>query len=152
MSRFDRYWLQLVYPTTEHRPARNLQHKTLYFWHVGLVTALSPCTAQIFVFQLHFYSSFFKKRYYLFLERGERRENVRERNIMMLEEILGSVASHMPRPGDQASALTGNRTGDLLACRPQLKLTKLHRSRHVFTFLEITQHNMLKMCIFFHLQ
>ena len=28
MSRFDRYQLQLVYPTVEHRPARNLQHET----------------------------------------------------------------------------------------------------------------------------
>ena len=28
MSRFDRCQLQLVYPTLEHHPARNLQHKT----------------------------------------------------------------------------------------------------------------------------
>ena len=28
MSQFDRYQLQLVYLTVEHRPARNLQHKT----------------------------------------------------------------------------------------------------------------------------
>ena len=28
MSQFDRYQLQLVYPTMEHRPTRNLQHKT----------------------------------------------------------------------------------------------------------------------------
>ena len=28
MSRFDCYQLQLVYPTVEHRPAKNLQHKT----------------------------------------------------------------------------------------------------------------------------
>ena len=28
MSRFDRYQLQLVYPTMEHCPARNLQHET----------------------------------------------------------------------------------------------------------------------------
>ena len=29
MSWFDHYQLQLVYPTVEHCPARNLQHKTL---------------------------------------------------------------------------------------------------------------------------
>ena len=28
MSRFDCYQLQLVYPTTEHHPARNLLHET----------------------------------------------------------------------------------------------------------------------------
>ena len=29
MSCFDRYQLQLTYPTVKHRPARNLQHKIL---------------------------------------------------------------------------------------------------------------------------
>ena len=29
MSQFDCYQLQLVYPTMEHRPSRNLQHGTL---------------------------------------------------------------------------------------------------------------------------
>ena len=28
MSRFDYYQLQLVYPTVDHYPARNLQHET----------------------------------------------------------------------------------------------------------------------------
>ena len=65
MSWFDCYQLQLVCPTMEHRPARNLQHETFVnnFWHIWLVTAPSPHTVQILFFasQLHFYFSWINK-------------------------------------------------------------------------------------------
>ena len=44
-------------------------------------------------------NSFFLRFMYLFLERGEGRENERERNINVREI---SIASHMPPPGDLA--------------------------------------------------
>lgn len=55
-SQFDHYQLQLVHLNVEHHPARKstVWHFT-NFWQIQSVTALSPHTAQIFVFQLHFY-------------------------------------------------------------------------------------------------
>ena len=53
----------------------------------------------------------------LFLEGGKRREKERERNSVWL-----SLTSPLlrPWPATQACALTGNRTSDLLVCRPVL--------------------------------
>ena len=65
-----------------------------------------------------FFSFFFK--IFLFLERGEGREKERERNISVWEKHQ-LVASCTPQPGTwpttQASALTGNQSGDLSVCR-----------------------------------
>ena len=51
LFRFDGYQLQLVYPTVEHRPARNLQHETspTTFDRFNQSRAPSPYTAQIFL-------------------------------------------------------------------------------------------------------
>ena len=63
---------------------------------------------------------FFKKRFYLFifLESEERRKKERERNISaqlpLMLPLLGTWSA------TQGSALTGNRTGDPLVCRPAL--------------------------------
>ena len=55
---------------------------------------------------------------YLFLEKGEGKEQERERNINvwlpLMRPLLGTW------PATQACALTGNRTGDLLVHRPAL--------------------------------
>ena len=53
MSLFDRYQLQLVCPTVEHRPARTVEIPPAWnfinhFWHVWSVTAHTLYTAQIF--------------------------------------------------------------------------------------------------------
>ena len=45
-SQFDHHRFQLVYPTSEHHPARNLSMKSLLI--LGSVTAPSPYTAHIF--------------------------------------------------------------------------------------------------------
>ena len=62
--------------------------------------------------------SFLKEFIYLFLERGEGREKVKERNIsvwlLLPHPLLGTW------PATQACALTGNRTEDLLVHRPAL--------------------------------
>ena len=59
-----------------------------------------------------------KEFIYLFLERGERREKERERNIDVPEKWL-PLSSPQPGtwPSTQAYALTGNRTCDVLVCR-----------------------------------
>ena len=67
------------------------------------------------------FKKYFLKRFiYLFIERGERKEKERERNIDV-QEIHGSDAFRTPTAGvlvtTQARALTGNRTNDLLVCR-----------------------------------
>ena len=62
----------------------------------------------------------FKKRFYLFLERGERREKERERNInVWLPLSCPTLATWL---ATQACALTGNGTGDPLVSRPALSL------------------------------
>ena len=61
--------------------------------------------------------TFFKKKYfiYLFLERGERREKERERNISVwLPFTWPPLGTH---PTTQTCALTGNRTSNPLVLR-----------------------------------
>ena len=53
---------------------------------------------------------------YLFLERGEKRENKRERNINVWLPLVCPLLGTWPVT--QACALTGNRTGDPLVRRP----------------------------------
>ena len=61
---------------------------------------------------------FFKRLYYLFLERGEGREKEREININvwlpLMHPLLGTW------PAAQACALNGNRSSDRLVRRPAL--------------------------------
>ena len=61
--------------------------------------------------------SFFK-RFYLFLDRGEGREKERERNINVWLPLVHPQLGTWPKT--QAYALTGNRTGNPLVCRPEL--------------------------------
>ena len=70
MSQFDCYQLQLVYPTREHRPARNVQHETSK-------------------------TTFFKKNFYLFIFTGRGKEGEREG-----EKHQSVVASCAPATGD----------------------------------------------------
>ena len=60
---------------------------------------------------------------YLFLERGERREKERERNINVWLPLARTW------PATQACALTGNRASDPLVCR--LALSPLSHTSHV---------------------
>ena len=67
MSRFDRYQLQLVYATVEHRPARNLQHKTSQTTFNTFDQSqhlLHTLHKSFFAFQLHFYLSWNNKAQY----------------------------------------------------------------------------------------
>ena len=60
MSQFDCYQLQLVYPTMEHHPARNLQHKplqTIFDTFDQSQHLLHTLHKSFFAFQLHFYLS-----------------------------------------------------------------------------------------------
>ena len=60
---------------------------------------------------------------YLILERGERREKERERNINLRDTSI-SCLSYAPKlgtwPATQACVLTGNWTSDLLVHKPVL--------------------------------
>ena len=122
-----------------------------HFWNIWSVTASLPYTERIF-----FCVSVALKKYILFiyfLERGEGREKDRERNI---NECV--VVSHMPphwgpglqprfvpRPGIQPANLWfAGYTQSTEPHQPGLSC--------ICTFLEMVKHNMLKMCIFFHLQ
>ena len=58
MSRFDRYQLQLVYPTVEHRLERNLQHETSQTTFDVFSHSISPYTAQISFLCFSFVSTF----------------------------------------------------------------------------------------------
>ena len=62
--------------------------------------------------------SFFKDFIYLFLERGERREKERERNISVWLPLIHPLLGTWPTTQD--CALTGNQTGDPLVLRPAL--------------------------------
>ena len=71
--------------------------------------------------KISFEFNFFKKYFiYLFLERWERREKERERNI----DVWLPLSSLMSPTGDlaQVCALTGNQTGNPLVPRPALNL------------------------------
>ena len=62
MSQFDCYQLQRVYPTVGHRPARNLQHKTLpTTFNTFNQSQHLLHTLIIFAFQLWFYLSWNNK-------------------------------------------------------------------------------------------
>ena len=61
---------------------------------------------------------FFFLRFYLFLERGERREKERERNISVWLPLKHPLLGTWPTT--QACALTGNGTGDTVVGRPAL--------------------------------
>ena len=83
--------------------------------------------------------TFFKKRFYLFLERGKEgdREGEMERKINV-QEICWLPLAHPPLgtwPATQACALTGNRTSDLSVCR--LALNPLSHTSQGETFLLI---------------
>ena len=61
---------------------------------------------------------------YLFLQKGEGREEERERNINVWLPLMCPLLGTWP--ATQACALTGNRTGDPLVCR--LVLNPLSRT------------------------
>ena len=70
----------------------------------------------IFKVKKQFY--FLKDFIYLFLERGEGREKERERNVDVWLLLMHSPLETWPTT--QARARIGNRTGNLLVCRPAL--------------------------------
>ena len=65
-----------------------------------------------------FFSLFFKDFIYLFVERGEGKEIERERNINVCLPLVRPQLDTWP--ATQAYALTRNRTGNPLVCRPVL--------------------------------
>ena len=79
---------------------------------ISIVPPPSPIYPPILLFFKIYFLYFLKDFIYLFLERGEGREKVRERNINDVQEIHGSVASCTSPTGalarDQACALTRN--------------------------------------------
>ena len=67
MSLFDRYQLQLVYPTVEHHPVRNLQHETsqtTFDMFDQSQHLLHTLPKPFFAFQLRFYLSWNKETRY----------------------------------------------------------------------------------------
>ena len=71
--------------------------------------------------KISFEFNFFKKYFiYLFLERWERREKERERNINMWLPLVYPPLGTWP--STQVCALTGNQTGNPLVPRPALNL------------------------------
>ena len=101
----------------------------------------SPCL--MFQGYLHFFfcelsghlsCSFFKKRFYLFIFREGKGERKRGRETSM----CGCFSRTPPLgtwPAIQACALTGNRTGDPLVCRPVLNPLS-HTSQGLLIFLK----------------
>ena len=87
--------------------SKSLLHQPVYF-----ITAPWPLSYWCVCLSA---SSFFKKRFYLLLEKGEGKEKDRERNI----NVWLPLARLQPGiwPATQACALTGIQTGDLLVCR-----------------------------------
>ena len=84
------------------------------------------------------YISFFKffKRFYLFLERGKRREKKRERNINVWLLFEYPLLEAWPAP--QACFLTGNWTSNTLVCRPALnQLSHTSQGRKSYIFFKI---------------
>ena len=71
----------------------------------------------LYIALLHHKIQFFKI-IYLILERGEGREKGRERNINVWLPLAPPLLGTWPTT--QASALTGNRSSNLLICRPAL--------------------------------
>ena len=61
---------------------------------------------------------FFFKILFIFRERRKGKEKERERNINMWLPLAGSLRGTWPTT--QPCALTGNRTGDPMVCRPAL--------------------------------
>ena len=76
-------------------------------------------------------------RFYLFTCREDGRGEKEREKTINVKEIHLSVASHKPQlgtwPATQGSALTGNRTGDLLVHRVALSPLS-HTIRDAFTF------------------
>ena len=70
----------------------------------------------LFYFYFLFIFYFLKDFIYFFLERGEGRENERERNINVW--LLLRTCTQGAWPATQACALTGNQTSDPLVHRP----------------------------------
>ena len=103
---------------------------------------------------LCFVGLFFLKKIfiYLFLERREGREKVREGNIDVWEKHW-SVASRIPPPGSwpapSAQALTGKWTSDLLVCR-RMPNSLSHISQGCCWFLLLCR-NFLVWCSLIHL-
>ena len=60
---FDRYQLQLVYPTVEHRPERNLQHETSLTTFDTFNQSQHLLDKSFCALQLHFYLSWKNKEY-----------------------------------------------------------------------------------------
>ena len=89
---------------------------------------------------------FLKYFIYLFSERGEGREEERERNINvqlpLTRPLLGTW------PATQACALTGNRTSDPLVCRPALNPLS-HTSQGKIMFLTASSWTLLSKTGFY---
>ena len=85
----------------------------------------------------------FIKRFYLFLDRGEGREEERKRSINMWLRLTCPLLGTWP--ATQACALTGNWTGDLLVCR--LALNQLsHTSQGSGNLLKSIKYSSLSFC------
>ena len=79
------------------------------------------CRDRLF-FYLIFFDEFFK-RFYLFLERGEK-EKERERNISVWLPLTCPLVGTWP--ATQTSALTGNRTDDSFGLQANPQSTEPH--------------------------
>ena len=102
-------------------------------------------SSQVFGYSAFISSSFFKKRFYLFIFRQSGRERERERNINVwlpfTRPLLGTW------PVTQACVLTGNPTNHLLVCR--LALNPLSHSSHFLFIFKSPLFVLLKHTFFY---
>ena len=74
---------------------------------------------------------------YVFLERGERKEKGRERNINVGVPLMHPLLGNWPTT--QACALTGNWTNNPFICRPVFRLLSHTSQGKIWTNLKLTE-------------
>ena len=102
--------------------------KMIPFSGIRFVNIFLYAGAYLFIFLFLFF--FLKIFIYLFLDRGEGRKKERERNISVWLPLACPLLGTWPPA--QPCALTGNRTGNHLACRQALN-PLIHTSQGYFS-------------------
>ena len=128
LLQLSHYFSPLYSPPPCTLPPSNIPPLSSCPWIIHVSSLASPFPILFITIPIYFFKDFI----YLFLERGEGRGKKREGNIIVWLPLMLPLLGTWP--ATQACALTGNRTGNTLACRPFSKYFQVNYRGHHISF------------------